>query len=99
MARHAITTKMLQGKINLINSLTGNAQDPWVTREDGKGCDANVGNYHLSGAYGGVCLCQHMNEGGGETDVFSCGHVTKRQLFDLMGAYIRGIGVGQGVVK
>jgi len=46
------------------------------------------GNYHLSGAYGGVCLHQTMNESGGVRDVFSCGHVTKRDLYNRMSAYL-----------
>jgi hypothetical protein len=38
-----------------------------------------IGNFHLSGANGGVSLHQTMTEGGGVRDVFSCGHVTKRE--------------------
>jgi len=47
-----------------------------------------LGNFHLSGAYGGVCLHQTMNESGGVRDVFSCGHVTKRDLYNRMSAYL-----------
>ena len=47
-----------------------------------------IGNFHLSGAYGGVCLHQTMNEAGGVRDVFSCGHVTKRDLYQMMHAYL-----------
>ena len=47
-----------------------------------------LGNFHLSGAYGGVCLHQTMTESGGVRDVFSCGHVTKRDLYNRMSAYL-----------
>ena len=47
-----------------------------------------VGNYHISGAYGGVSLHQTANESGGARDVFSCGHITKRDLYNRMRAYL-----------
>ena len=47
-----------------------------------------IGNFHLSGAYGGVSLHQTMNDSGGVRDVFSCGHVTKRDLYNRMSAYL-----------
>ena len=47
-----------------------------------------VGNYHLSGAYGGVSLHQIVTESGGARDVFSCGHITKRDLYNRMRAYL-----------
>ena len=47
-----------------------------------------IGNFHLSGAYGGVSLHQTMTDGGGVRDVFSCGHVTKRDLYNRMRAYL-----------
>jgi hypothetical protein len=47
-----------------------------------------VGNYHLSGAYGGVSLHQIASESGGARDVFSCGHITKRDLYNRMRAYL-----------
>ena len=52
---------------------------------------ANVGNYHISGAYGGYCLHRMVNEGGGVSDVFSCGHVPARELAGLMSAYMAGL--------
>lgn len=72
-----------------INQAAGTAETPWTKTEAGP--KANVGNYHLSGAYGGVSLHQMSNESGGVRDVFSCGHVPKRSLFDRMHAYLRGL--------
>tara|TARA_R110002020_G_scaffold160008_4_gene344330 strand:+ start:529 stop:894 length:366 start_codon:yes stop_codon:yes gene_type:complete len=50
-----------------------------------------IGHYHISGAYGGVCLHRTDNENGGVTDVFNCGHVPKRDLYNRMRAYLEGI--------
>ena len=62
---------------------------PQITykRIDGK-LTGQVGNYHISGAYGGVCLHQIATESGGVRDVFSCGHITKRDLYNRMRAYL-----------
>jgi len=53
--------------------------------------DTQIGNFHLSHAYGGVCLHRMVNEGGGVTDIFGCGHVTKRDLANRMQAFIKGL--------
>jgi hypothetical protein len=52
---------------------------------------ANIGNYHLSGAYGGFSLHRMDTDGGGVQDVLGCGHISKRDLYDRMHAFIRGI--------
>ena len=51
---------------------------------------AQVGNFHISGAYGGYSLHQITNRGG-ERDVLRTGHVPARELYNRMTAYIRGI--------
>ena len=52
---------------------------------------SNVGNYHLSGAYGGYALHRMDNESGGVRDVFGCGHQPKRELANRMHAFISGL--------
>lgn len=84
-----ITKKFLQARIDTLNRLTGNPVEPY--RKDGDKLVANVGNYHLSGAYGGHSLHRMVNESGGCSDIFSCGHISARQLSDLIGAYMAGI--------
>ena len=94
-----ITDKQLEAVIDRLNTLTGNPLTPY-TRDDVTGRhSANIGNYHLNGAYGGVSLHRMMNPGGGITDVFSVGHVPKRQLYELMHAYIQGINAGKELPK
>lgn len=80
-----ITEKQLQAVVDRLNRITGSPMEPYL---DGK---AQPGNYHLSHAYGGVCLHRMGNENGGVSSPLSIGHVPKRELLNLMHAYIRGI--------
>ena len=88
-----ITKSFLEAKIRTINSMMGTPAEPYRTVTiDGKGkAVGNVGNYHLSQAYGGYCLHRMSNEGGGASDVFSCGHVPARELANRLSAYTSGI--------
>ena len=80
-----VTEKQLQAIVDRINTMTGSPLEPYA---NGK---AQIGNYHLSHAYGGVCLHRMHNEGGGVSSPLSVGHVTKRELANLMYAYICGL--------
>jgi hypothetical protein len=84
-----ITDKHLKGMIDRLNRITNNPLVPYE-RIDGK-LVAQIGCYHLSHAYGGVSLYRMCNEGGGVTDVFHSGHTTKRELYERIYAYIKGI--------
>jgi hypothetical protein len=80
-----ITEAHLQAKIDRLNRITGSPAEPYT---DGK---VNIGNYHLSHAYGGVCLHRMHNSGGGVSSPLSTGHVSKRELAGLIDAFINGI--------
>jgi len=84
-----ITQKNLDALCERLNSVTNSPEKPY-TQINGK-LRANIGNYHISGAYGGVCLHRMSNEGGGVTTPLSSGHVPKRELWGLMHSYLRGI--------
>jgi hypothetical protein len=84
-----ITRKDIDGAINYLNRITGNDAEPY--RKEGDKWVANKGNFHLSGAYGGHSLHQMSNDDGGIRDIFNCGHVPMRELYDLIHAYIKGI--------
>ncbi len=84
-----ISIAQLEGIVARINTLTGNSQECY-TRENGRSI-ANIGNYHLSQQYGGVALHQMVSNGGGARDVFNSGHIPKRELFDMMTAYMYGL--------
>jgi hypothetical protein len=86
-----ITEKHLQAVVDRLNIITKSPASPYI---DGK---AQIGNYHLSHAYGGVCLHRMYNDGGGVTSPLSVGHVSKRELAGLLYAFIAGINASQEV--
>jgi len=80
-----VTEKHLQAIVDRLNRITGSPAAPYI---DGK---AQIGNYHLSHAYGGVSLHRMFNDGGGVSSPLSTGHITKRELQGLLHAFISGI--------
>jgi hypothetical protein len=84
-----ITRAHLDAKADTLNRMTNSPVES-SRMVDGK-WTANVGNYHISGAYGGYCLHRMVSESGGVRDVFNCGHTTARELAGLMSAYIAGL--------
>lgn len=90
-----ITLKNLQNLAATINRVTGSPAAAWTKPERSERYVASIGNYHISQAYGGYCLHRMTTEGGGVSDVFSCGHITARDLYERMHAFLRGIEVGR----
>lgn len=89
------TTKSdLQSLVNRLNRETGNPEDPYTRTPDGK-LVANIGNYHLSSAYGGYALHQMANDGGGVREPLYTGHVTARELYGKMHAFLMGYALAQ----
>lgn len=84
-----ITEKMLKIRVQRLNEITNSPAESYTRTDDG--LKANIGNYHLSHQYGGVCVHRMMNEGGGVTCPLSHGHAPKREVFEQLGAYIDGI--------
>jgi len=80
-----ITESHLQAIVDRINRITGSPLEPYI---NGK---AQPGNYHISHAYGGVCLHRMGNESGGVSSPLSTGHIPKRELANLMQAFISGL--------
>lgn len=83
-----ITEKDLQAMCDRINRMLDKPLDPYARTEGNPG--ANIGCYHLDHAYGRVALYQMASEGGGVRDIFG-GHMPKRELYELMHAFIKGI--------
>jgi hypothetical protein len=84
-----ITNKQIEAQISHLNRITGSPETPW-TRKDGRNT-ANIGNYHLSQAYGGACVHRMENTGGGVSTPICNGHVPKREIYGLLVAFIAGI--------
>ena len=84
-----ITQKQLEMLVDQINAATESPPEPYRV-EDGRH-KANIGNYHLSGAYGGWALHRMDSDGGGVDDVFGSGHVPRRELYQRMRAFLVGL--------
>ena len=80
----------LEAVCDQINRETRSPMKTW-RKDDNDHLLANVGNYHLSGACGGVSLHRMVNEHGDVEDVFRCGYISKRDLYYRMHAYLDGI--------
>ncbi|HEX8586185.1 MAG TPA: hypothetical protein VF680_17465 [Allosphingosinicella sp.] len=85
-----ITEKQLQAVVDRINRTLNKPMAPYIKGDDGFHV-AQIGNYCLSHAYGGVALHQICNLGGGVHAVLGFGHVPKRELYDQMHAFLKGI--------
>lgn len=92
--RRRITRTDLQAVVTRLNTVTGSPAEPYTRRDDGT-YTANVGNYHLSGAYGGWCVHRMSNDGGGVTTPISYGHIPARELYEQLHAYLRGFEAGR----
>ena len=78
---------------NLVNSINDKANTPketYTKDEHGK-YKSNVGNYHLSFAYGGVQLHQIVNESGGIRQPLFTGYTTKKELFLALRSFLIGL--------
>mgnify|MGYP005857440173 CR=1 FL=1 len=93
-----ITEQIINAQIDRLNRLAGQPPAPYkrvsglpATKANPTGTTTEPcpGNYHLDHAYGGVCLHQ-MAPSGGVEDVFRCGHVPKRELYERISAFIDG---------
>jgi hypothetical protein len=85
-----ITVKHLHPLVDRLNRTAGTPSEPWSYDEDGK-IRSNIGNFHLSSAYGGHSLHQTLTEYGAIRDVFSIGHVSARALYDQIRTFLSGM--------
>lgn len=85
-----ITRKHLEGLCNTLNRVTNSPMTPW-TRDENNKFHANIGNYHIDGAYGGWQLQRIMNEHGGVNTPIGGGYVPARELYNRMHAYLDGL--------
>lgn len=84
-----ITKQMLKSRVDALNHLLERPATPYTKTE--AGISANVGNFHLSQAYGGYCVHEMHNHSGGVTAPIWQGHIPARDAFDRLCAFIAGI--------
>ena len=83
-----VTKKMLENKVDQLNNVTDSPRKYFST--DGK-FTVNIDHFCISGAYGGYELQRTCNNGGGVTTPFNTGHIPKKELYNLISAFIGGI--------
>ena len=82
-----IKLEWIESLVDQLNEATNSPKTSY-TKVDGK-FKANIDNFHLYQAYGAVGLRRMVNEGGGINEIFCLG--TKRETYDKIKAYLRGI--------
>ena len=90
-----ITLADLTAVIDRINKATSSPLTPYTTDAAGR-LRGNIGNFHLSRAYGGYCLHRMATDGGGVSDVFYCGHTTAGDLYKMMHGLLAGLRINEG---
>jgi hypothetical protein len=85
-----ITKSDIDGVVKRLNILTKASLEPYTRAEDGK-FHSNIGTYYVGGAYGGWKLERIVSDSGACSDPLRLGYVTKKELYNLIWAYIHGI--------
>lgn len=83
------TRKTLQILVNQINTETNSPATPYT--RTGEKLAGNIGNYHLSEAFGGVCVHRMATDGGGVTTPIFHGHIPKREAEIAIRAFLAGL--------
>jgi hypothetical protein len=81
--------KHLEHLVTRLNEVTNSPME--YSDKDAPKFKANIGHYHLDGAYGGWNLARTMNNGGGIDQPIGGGFHSKRELYDKIDCYLRGI--------
>jgi hypothetical protein len=85
-----ITIKNLRALCDAMNKNLDRPAAPYTRGEDGR-LHANIGNLHISSAYGGHALHEMVNDGGGIRCPLGSGYKPARELYNEMHAFWRGI--------
>lgn len=86
-----ITDKDLDKAVERLNKAKGTPIATWTRDNEGKS-KANIGNYYVEGAYGGVKLVQVEGEGGSIRVISQGGYGTKRELYNIIHSMLQVLG-------
>jgi hypothetical protein len=84
-----ITKKLLQARIETINSILGLPATPYTLHEDGTR-SVNQGVFILTQAYGGYGVGKMSEEGGTWSAIWN-GHISARDAYERISAFIAGL--------
>ena len=83
-----VTKEMLENKVDHLNEITNSPKEYFST--DGK-FTINIGHFCIRGAYGGYELQRVCTSGGGVRTPLNTGHIPKKELYNLISAFIDGM--------
>ena len=84
-----ITKKLLQARIDTINSILNRPATPFTVHEDGSRT-VNEGVFILTQAYGGYGVGKMSEEGGTWSEIWH-GHISARDAYERLSAFIAGL--------
>jgi hypothetical protein len=84
-----ITKKLLVARIDTINSILGLPATPYTLQEDGTR-SVNQGVFILTQAYGGYGVGKMSEEGGTWSAIWN-GHITAKDAYERISAFIAGL--------
>lgn len=92
-----VSMKRLENRVTYINKLFGRPLTSYTRKAGGK-FKANIGNFHIDEAYGGVNLVEMANVGGGINNIGGARY-TKRELDYFLEGMIQGALAKKGRAK
>ena len=84
-----ITDAMLERLADRLNRHFNAPTTPYTKTPEG--LRANIGSFYVSYQNGGVCMHRMENESGGVSCPVIGYHCTKRELYDAVHAFLRGV--------
>lgn len=88
------TIQRLESQVALINQMLDLPETSYTKTDNG--LRANIGNLHISQAYGGVELHQMCTDGGGVTNISQNGHTPKKELDIFLQGMIAALRLSDG---
>ena len=90
-----VTKEMLENKVDQLNNVTDSPRKYYrIDKSPGdifRCRHINIGHFCISGAYGGYELQRVCNNGGGVRTPLNTGHIPKKELYNLISAFVSGI--------
>ena len=89
------TKQSLNILVKHLNEITDSPLETYVENPETGKLDAQVGNWHLDWAYGGVRLDRISDASGAVSCPINTGYVSKPELAKILRAFIEGIQTGR----
>ena len=82
--------------VERLNRMTNSPEKPYLQNAEGI-LVPQVGNWHVSQAYGGYCVCRIVTDSGGCSEPIWSGHVAAKEACTRLDAFLKGIAFAASV--